>query len=123
MPQWVHCADVKYQGRSWLIEGRDGLEVFWRAEVPLGRYSERQMEELLKLLVAQAELTLDEICASTGRKRKGRAELLSVQRQYMPFTLSCGSGRWFTARVKQPFDVAQDERPTPSPSRKREGSK
>lgn len=86
--------------RIWVIEGRDGAgPVSWRAEVPLGRYSEGQMEELLRLLVAQAELSFDDILKSTGRKRPGRAGLLDVHRQFRPPALSCGSGWWFTARV------------------------
>jgi hypothetical protein len=85
--------------KAWLIEGRDGLEVIWHSEVPLSQYSEPQMEELLRLLVARAELSFDEICASTGRKRKYRAALLDVRRQIKPFSLMCGSGKWFTARV------------------------
>jgi hypothetical protein len=88
------------QNRVWLIEGRDGLEIVWRAEVPFGRYSERQMGELLRLLVARAELSFDEICASTGRRRKSRAGLLEVHRQTKPFALMCGSNFFFTARVE-----------------------
>ncbi len=57
------------------------------------------MEELLRLLVAQAELSLDEILVSTGRKRLGRGSLLDVQRSFNPYALSCGSGWWFTARI------------------------
>jgi hypothetical protein len=87
--------------RFWVIEGRDGAgPVVWRAEVPLGRYSDRQMEELLQLLVARAELSFDEICASTGRKRKSRAGFLDVHRQMQPFALMCGSAIWFSARVE-----------------------
>lgn len=86
--------------RIWIIEGRDGSGPFaWRAEGPLSRYSERQMEELLRLLVAKAELSFDEIFASTGRKRGGRSALLEVHRSFKPFALTCGSGWWFTARV------------------------
>lgn len=49
--------------RTWIIEGRDaGGPVAWRVELPFFQYSERQMEELLRLLVARAELTFDEIC-------------------------------------------------------------
>jgi hypothetical protein len=57
------------------------------------------MIELLRLLVAKEELSLAEIVASTGRKRPRRAALLDVHRQFEPYALSCGSQRWFTARV------------------------
>jgi len=57
------------------------------------------MEELLRLLVARAELSFDEICSATGRKRKSRSGHLDVQRQMKPFALTCGAATWFTARV------------------------
>jgi hypothetical protein len=86
--------------RMWLIEGRDGGgPVAWRAKVPFGRYSEGAIEELLRLLVARAELNFDEILGSTGRKRSGRSALLEVHHSFQPYALSCGSGWWFTARV------------------------
>lgn len=86
--------------RQWQIEGRDGANPpFWRAEFPFHRYTENQMIELLRLLVAKEELSIAEICASTGRKRSGRAALLEVHRSFRPYSLSCGSGRYFIARV------------------------
>jgi hypothetical protein len=88
----------------WVIEARDGAgPVIWRAVVPFTRYSEQQMEELLRLLVAKAELSFDEICASTGRKRKSRAALLDVHRQMNPYALMCGSGLHFTARLRESY--------------------
>jgi hypothetical protein len=86
--------------RFWLIEGRDGAgPVTWSAEVPFGRYTEHRIEELLRLLVARAELSFDEILASTGRRRAGRASLLDIQRSFRPFALHGGSGWSFVARV------------------------
>lgn len=94
-------APSSHAKRMWVVEGRDGANsVLWSAKVPFGRYSERQMEDLLRLLVARAELTFDEILASTGRRRSSRAALLNVHHQMQPYGLSCGCGRWFTARVE-----------------------
>jgi hypothetical protein len=84
----------------WTIEARDGLDIVWRAELPFGRYSERHIEDLLRLLIAKAELSFDEIVASTGRKRRSRAALLDIHRQMKPFVLMGGSGWSFTARVR-----------------------
>lgn len=93
-------ARAKPTRRMWLIEGRDGGgPLAWRAEVPFGCYTDGQMEELLRLLVARAELTFDDILKSTGRKRPGRVALLDVHHQFQPPAFSCGSGWWFTARV------------------------
>lgn len=86
--------------RIWLIEGREGTEdPFFRAELPFGRYTDQQMRFLLQLLSAKL-LSNDEICASTGRKRKARSTFLDVHQQFWPPTLICGPGWEFTARLQ-----------------------
>lgn len=91
---------AKRPRRCWLIEGREGAgPVVWSAQVPVGRYTDGQIEDLLRLLVARAELSFNEILASTGRRRRSRGALLDIHRSFQPFSLQCGSGWSFIARV------------------------
>jgi hypothetical protein len=88
--------------RYWRIEGYESLKPIYEVEVPVGRYSEQDIENLLRALVSRAGLTFREIVESYARHNARRNNgLLEVQRDTGPnkFTLSCGSNPYFYASI------------------------
>jgi len=84
--------------RFWVIQGFDGSESLYEGEFAFSRYSEKQMTELLRLLVAKEALSAREIVESIGRKSTG---LLEVHRQMDGKLFMCGQGIHFAARVTE----------------------
>jgi hypothetical protein len=88
--------------RYWRIMGYKSLKPIYEEDVLVGRYSEREMENLLRALVSRAGLTYREIVESYARSNARRNKgLLEVQRESGPkkFILSCGSNPYFIASI------------------------
>lgn len=86
--------------RYWLIEGYDSMEKIYEKKIKAGIFSEKQLEDLIKALVATAGLNFDEIVGAYAKKNsRVRNELLSVQKSSKPYTITCGSNPHFIARI------------------------
>ena len=86
--------------RVWLIEGLDPAgTLVWRQEVPFGRYSERRMKEVLRLLAARAELGFDEIFQAVAAGAEGLDSALDVRKSLQSIVLRCGTDWAFSARM------------------------
>jgi hypothetical protein len=82
--------------RFWLVGGLDGVKPLYEAEFAYSRYSERQMIELMRLLLARETLTNREIAEAVGKRQSG---LLHVHRSLDGRTFMCGNHPHFFARV------------------------
>ncbi len=87
--------------KYWRIVGYDSTTQIFEKLVPLGTLSQKQMTEALRVLVARAGLTFDEILDCHTRKNaKTYRALLEVQVDSHPkFFMSCGSNPHFIAYV------------------------
>ncbi len=87
--------------KYWRIVGRDSTKKIFEESVPLGSFTDGQMEKLLQVLAARAGLSFQEIIDAYSRTNSRRYRpLLEVKRQSRPkFTLSCGSNPYFVATV------------------------
>jgi len=85
----------------WRIRGYDSLTLIFQERVALGQFSEKQMEELLRALVAKASLSNSEIVgAYARRKTKIANSLLKVHRDMAAQAIyTCGSNPHFVADV------------------------
>ena len=87
--------------RYWRIVGYDGTKTLFQTEVPLGFFTDKQMSAVLRVLVARAGLTEEEILDSHAKRNTKRYRgLLEVQVQAKPiFCLMCGTNPHFVASV------------------------
>lgn len=85
----------------WRIVGYDSTKKIFESEIPWGFFTDKQMSSVLRVLVARAGLTYEEILDSyVKRNTKRYRPLLEVQLQSKPrFCLMCGSNPHFTASV------------------------
>ena len=90
-------ANKKY----WRVVGYDSSTKLFETEVPLGFFTDKQMSAVLRVLVARAGLTEEEILDSHAKKNTKRyRSLLEVQVQAKPiFCLMCGTNPHFVASV------------------------
>ncbi len=76
------------------------MTLIFEETVKLGQYSEQQIVQLLKALVAKAGLTNSEIVgAYATRKTKIANTLLDVRKDAAQSTYTCGSNPHFVAEV------------------------
>jgi hypothetical protein len=87
--------------KFWRIVGYDSSTEIFQKLVPVGRMSQNQMKETLRVLAAKAGLTCDEVVDCYMKKNaKGYRTLLDVQVDSGPkFSMSCGSNPYFIASV------------------------
>ena len=84
----------------WRIIGYESGSKIFETYVPVGCFSERQMNDLLKALAAKAGLTLDEIVGAYARKNtKVSNDLLLVQKEKPHPEYMCGHNPYFVAGV------------------------
>jgi hypothetical protein len=85
--------------RYWLIRGH-GCEEPFVYKASLGEFSERQIREVLRALVAK-ELSFAEIVGAYAKRgTKGANGLLEVQKSFADPTYACGCGvTFFTASI------------------------
>lgn len=77
----------------WVIRGYNGIETIYENKVKAGLFSDNQMKDLLKALVAKEALTLDETLGAYARKGALiKNDLLHVHFDAMHHTISCGNG-------------------------------
>jgi len=87
--------------KFWRIVGYDSTTEIFQRLVPVGRLSQNQMKEALRVLAAKGGLTYEEIVDCHMKKNaKGHRTLLEVQVDSGPkFSMSCGSNPYFIASV------------------------
>ena len=82
-----------------MIEGYESQTQIYRRKIPIGSFTERQLEALLKALAAKAGLENDEIVGAYAKRRTKIAnDLLEVTKETSTFMYSCGLNPYFTAR-------------------------
>lgn len=85
---------------TWRIEGFDSLDLIYQKDVPVGVLGEKQVQQLLKALVAKAGLDFNEIVGAYAKRgTKLSNNLLSVRRDGPDPTFSCGENPYFTASI------------------------
>jgi hypothetical protein len=86
--------------RYWRIAGYDSSQRIFETRVELGQFTGSQIKELLRALVAKAELTNDEIVGACAKRRTKIANnLLSVQYDPRHRTYTCGDTVNFAASI------------------------
>jgi hypothetical protein len=92
---------MRTKKRYWRIVGYDSTKTIFESEIPIGLFTDKQMSNVLRVLVARAGLTYEEILDSYVKSNTKRyRSLLEVQVQSKPrFCLMCGSNPHFTASV------------------------
>jgi hypothetical protein len=87
--------------KFWRIVGYDSTTEIFEKLVPVGRLSQNQMKDALRVLAAKGGLTYDEIVDCHVKKNsKAYRTLLEVQVDAGPkFSMSCGSNPYFIASV------------------------
>lgn len=86
--------------RYWRISGHESGSKIFETHVPVGCFSERQVNDLLKALTAKAGLTLDEIVGAYARRNtKYSNDLLLVQKEKPHAEYMCGDNPYFVAGV------------------------
>ena len=86
--------------KMWEICGYDSDKKIFETYAPIGYFSERQIQELLKALVAKAGLTFDEIVgAYAKRSTKASNTLLSINKEGPYPQYMCGPNPYFVARI------------------------
>ena len=92
---------MSHKRKYWRIVGYNSTRKIYEDTMLLGCCSEREMEALLRALVAKAALTYEEIVDSYAKRNTRRhASHLEVQRDAgARFILNCGSNPYFTASV------------------------
>ena len=84
--------------RSWLIRGYDSTTLIYEKLVPIGCYSNEQMQSLLKALTAKAGLSNDEIVGAYAKRGTRLHNVhLDVKWAGPHGPLSCRSNPHFTA--------------------------
>ena len=85
--------------RYWHIIGYDGTDKIFERKVKIGCYSENQMKQLLRALVARAGLDFEEIIGAYAKRRTRLSnDLLHVHREFRGGTLMCGTNPHFIAK-------------------------
>lgn len=86
--------------RYWRICGYHSGSKIFETHVPVGCFCERQVKELLKVLAAKADLTLDEIVGAYARMNTTYSnDLLLVQKDKPHPVYMCGDNPYFIAGV------------------------
>lgn len=86
--------------RYWRISGYESGNRIFETQVPVGYFSERQVNNLLKALAAKTGLTLDEIVGAYARRNtKYSNDLLRVQKDKPHPVYACGDNPYFVAEV------------------------
>lgn len=86
--------------RYWRIRGHDGLKVTFEKHVPVGYFSDTQIQLLLRALTAKASLSLEEILGAYARRNsKASNDLLAISKEGPYPHYSCGTNPYFTAIV------------------------
>jgi hypothetical protein len=84
----------------WLIRGFDSTAVIFEKRVPGWELSDRQVSDLLRMLVARAGLTFDEIVGEcVNRRSRAATGLLKVQRDGLGASFTCGENPFFSATL------------------------
>ena len=84
----------------WQITGFDSSKKFFETRVDLGQFTETQIQQLLKTLVAKAGLEYREIIgAYAKRKTKIANNYLVVRREHGFLGFVCGNNPHFVAAV------------------------
>ncbi len=87
---------VKY----WYIEGYDSTRKIYEKTVKSGCFSEKQIQNLLMALAANAGLNFNEIIGAYAKKKTRIAnDLLYVHRDGLHPIFSCGDNPHFHARI------------------------
>ena len=90
--------------RQWHIVGWDGTKKIFETHVPLGCFSENQIQRLLMCLAAKSGLTFEEIVGAYSRRRTKLAnDLLHCHKDGLGPAYNCGTNPHFTARVVSPM--------------------
>ena len=85
--------------RVWQIRGYEGSEKIFETEVRISCFTESQIKNLLKALVAKAGLEFDEIVgAYAKRKMKEPNDLLEINKESSLPVFSCGTNPHFIAK-------------------------
>ena len=86
--------------RYWRIRGYDSTEQIFDLTVGIGQFSNRQIEDCIKALAAQAGLNYKEIVGAYAKRRTKIANsLLDVHWDVKHGTCMCGSNPHFTAAM------------------------
>ncbi len=86
--------------KLWVICGYDSMEQIFEIRVPVGCFSEKQIQELLKALAAKAGLSFDEIVGAYAKRNTALANvLLGVNKDERHQQYTCGSNPHFIARI------------------------
>jgi hypothetical protein len=98
---------LKQHSAFWEIVGFDSTTQIFRAEIPVGEISTRNVEQLLCTLTAKHGLSDTEISESLLKRNvKGYKVHLEIQRSIdvanRTTTYSCGCNPYFIARVCRP---------------------
>ncbi|TOH75095.1 hypothetical protein CGI74_23225 [Vibrio parahaemolyticus] len=93
------CFKANYM-KLWKVRGYDGMEEILSFDIPMYTLSEKQVQQLLKTLVAKYSLSNEEIISSylNGRS-KCRSNLLDVHRLGLRPEFTCGENPYFTAVI------------------------
>lgn len=86
--------------KQWEICGYNSDRLIYKKRIPVGCFSEKQIQEVLKALTAKASLSFDEIVgAYAKRKTQSARELLKVNKNGLGPMYTCGSNPHFVTRV------------------------
>jgi len=86
----------------WLIQGFDGLSKTHEWRIDAHNISEKNLQLLLRALVAKAGLTLDEIVgAHVNRRARLSNGLLHVSRDGPRLRFTCGDNPYFVADYRR----------------------
>jgi hypothetical protein len=86
--------------RYWRIRGYDGTTEIFHTRVEVGQITYEQLKQLLKALAAKAGLDNHEMVGTYAKRRTTIANgLLTIRREPVSATLSCGTNPHFVASV------------------------
>jgi hypothetical protein len=86
--------------RYWRIVGYDSTQRIFKTRVELGQFTDSQIKEVLRALVAKAGLTNEEMVGAYARRgTKIANSLLSVRYDFWHRTYECGDTVNFAASV------------------------
>jgi len=84
----------------WEITGYDSTREIFKQTVPSGCFTDRQIQDLLQILVAKAGLSYKEIIGACAKRKTRLAnDLLEVKHHRPNQFYECGSNHYFIARI------------------------
>lgn len=94
----------------WAIRGYDSIEKIYERFVPLGSFTDRQIQEVLRALVAKASLDFDGIIGAYAKRRTQIGnDLLSVYKDGGFPQYQCGENPYFVAQVADALSIRSSE--------------